>query len=461
MSREAGSTIAPGAARFARHVDMAIVAIGALMLAAYLAASVVLAKPGGRVVFGDATHHFVQLRSAVFDRDLDFRNEYFRIYGLRGDEPGTEWITTDLTSTGHVRNYMPVGPALLWAPLYLAVTGGERMLSAAGIGSRPDGFSRADQTVPGVTGILASTLAAWICWRLTRRYTTDRTAAMATIAVWLGSHAIYYSLVSPSYSHAASMLAASLFVSRWLSTRRQPSSRHFAELGALAGLAALMRWQDALLLVLPLFDAVTRPASWRDRALGAAAAGSAWLVAFSPQMIVWNVLYGQPLAMPQGPSFLRWTDPHPFDVLFSTNHGLFTWAPLLLFATVGLALFLARRRDLRLPVALVLLFSWYINAAVADWWAGEAYGARRFLSLFPFFVLGLAAWIDTPGWLVRSRAARLGVVAILVAANWFLLLQYELFMKGLEVVAPYPAGTIDMWLTRFAVPWRLFMWWRQ
>ena len=112
------------------------------MLVAYLAAMILLPKPGGRVVFGDATHHFVQLRSIVFDRDLDFRNEYVRIYGLTRREPGTEWIFTDLTPTGRVRNYMPVGPALLWAPLYLLVAGLQVLAFHAGLAPQPDGFDR-------------------------------------------------------------------------------------------------------------------------------------------------------------------------------------------------------------------------------------------------------------------------------------------------------------------------------
>ena len=98
-----------------------LVAIGAVMLVAYWTAALVFPKRGGRMVVGDATHHFVQLRSIVFDRDLRFRNEYVRLYELSSDDvAGTEWIFTDLTATGRVRNYMPIGPALLWAPLYLA-----------------------------------------------------------------------------------------------------------------------------------------------------------------------------------------------------------------------------------------------------------------------------------------------------------------------------------------------------
>ena len=76
---------------------------------------------------------------------------------------------------------------------------------------------------------------------------------------------------------------------------------------------------------------------WAIARRAAAAAWCAWLVAFSPQMAVWYVLYGQPFTVPQGPSFMQWASPHHVAVLFSDNHGLFSWAPLLLLSLVGLS----------------------------------------------------------------------------------------------------------------------------
>lgn len=441
-----------------RHPNRTIVLVGTALLVAHLVAAIALAKPNGRVVFGDATHHFVQLRSLVFDRDLDFRNEYTRIYELRGHEPGTEWVTSELTVTGHVRNYMPIGPAILWAPLYLLVIGAQWVASMAGLGSAPDGYGRAAQLAPAVTGIMAATLAAVISNRVARRIADPASALTATLAVWLGSHAIYYSLISPSYSHAPSMLAGALFFAHWLTARDAPSVGRLAVSGALAGMAALMRWQDALLLAVPLIEALRWRAALTTRLGGMVAAIAAWLVVFSPQMLVWRVLYGQPFAIPQGPSFMQWTTPHPWLVLFSVRHGLFTWAPLLVLATIGLVAWCIRDRRAVVPIFGVLVASWYVNAAVADWWAGEAFGARRFLSLFPLFVAGLAWWLAGGSASQRPRPWRLAVVALLVLANGLLLLQYELAMKGLATVAPYPGDTVTMWLTRFVVPFRLAAW---
>jgi hypothetical protein len=336
---------------------------------------------------------------------------------------------------------------------------GQWLASLAGFADTPDGFGRALQMVPGITGVLAATAAALLSWRLTSRSTNPSTwAAMAgVLGVWLGSHAIYYSLVSPSYSHAASMFTASLFFYAWLTRRDRMSIRRAATWGALAGVCALMRWQDAILLVVPAIEALRWQESPTRRLYALAAVALAFVAAFLPQMIVWTVLYGQPFAIPQGPSFMRWTSPHLIDVLFSDNHGLFSWAPLLLPALFGLVTLLRREPAWRLPVGLVLIVSWYVNAAVADWWAGEAYGARRFLSLFPLFSLGLSVWIDSAVGAARRRA-RYAVVGVLCVLNGLLLLQYQLFMKGLTALAPYPSGLQGLFVERFLVSWRLARW---
>jgi hypothetical protein len=439
------------------RVTATVAGLGLAMLVAHLAVLLLFPKPDGRVVVGDAVHYYVQLRSVVFDHDLDFSNDYIALYGIRDAETETEWVTNHLTPSGRVRNYMPVGPALLAAPLYVIVAGVMLALSAAGLAAPPTGFERTLQAVPGITGVLAATLAVWLAWRLARALCDRDAGAYAVLAMWLGSSALYYSLVSPSYSHAASMLTASLFCLVWIGGERQATLGRSLLLGGVAGLATLMRWQDALLLGVVAYELCTQHRTWRGRALHLGAAGAAWVVAFSPQMIVWQRLYGQPLAIPQGPSFMRWSDPHLWDVLFSPLHGLFSWTPLVALATIGLVTFCVKRRDLAAPIAAWLLVSWYVNSAVADWWAGEAFGARRFLSLFPIFVVGLASWLSGGG--TRPKRLRVALAGALVLANLLLLFQYQLFLKGMRDVAPYPSDWFNLFAARFVVPVRLLARW--
>ena len=427
-----------------------IVVLGIALLVFHLCAAELFRKPDGRVVFGDAAHHYVQLRSIVFDYDFDFKNDYLGLYKITRVEDSPPWLTTDLTPTGRVRNYMPVGPALLWAPLFALMAGGLWLLSLVGARPPPDGFEHVLQLAPGITGVVAATVAAWCAWRLARRTTDDWTAGRGVIGIWLGSSALYYSLVAPSYSHAASMFACALFFLHWLDTDTTWTPARAVVSGALAGFASLMRWQDALLLAIPMYEMLRAPLPWSRRATGIAAAAVGWAVVFSPQMAVWNALYGRPLAMPQGPSFMQWANPHPLLLLFSDNHGLLTWTPIVALSLVGLFTFAKAHRRFALPLVWILLSAWYVNASVADWWAGEAFGARRFLSLFPLFALGLATWAGG-----RAPGRRAATIACVVGFTWLLLFQYELFMKGFRDIAPYPHGWFDFWLARFVVPFRL------
>ena len=199
----------------------------------------------------------------------------------------------------------------------------------------------------------------------------------------------------------------------------------------------------------------------RGMAAGAAAARilgcvSAALAAFTPQMIVWQTLYGQPLAIPQGGGFMRWGQPALLSVLFSDWHGLFTWTPVVAVAVAGL--YALRRRDTLLlsGAAIFLALSWYVNAAAADWWAGEAFGARRFVSCVPVFTLALAALIAA--WSPRP-AALVTVCGAAIAHTFLLLLQYQAFMHGLRDVVPYPRGAYNLWRARGGAPPDQARWW--
>ena len=147
-----------------RFPGKVIAAVGLLFAFAYASSLIFLPKPNGRIVLGDALHHYVQLRSAVFDRDLHFRNEYVRMYGLNGGEPGTEWIYRE-TPTGHVRNLMPVGPALLWAPLFLLAAAVTSLLNALGMAYPLDGYGRLFQATAGLSGVAAATFGVWLTFK--------------------------------------------------------------------------------------------------------------------------------------------------------------------------------------------------------------------------------------------------------------------------------------------------------
>lgn len=153
---------------------------------------------------------------------------------------------------------------------------------------------------------------------------------------------------------------------------------------------------------------------------------------------------------------MQWGEPALAAVLFSDWHGLFTWTPVVAVAVAGTAGLWRRDRSVGIAAVAVMISAWYVNAAVSDWWAGEAFGSRRFLSCFPFFVLGLGAVMAR--WEQRPRLLA-GLVVVAVTLNGLLLFQYQLFMKGWRDLSPYPRGWYGLWLARFWVPLRVLARW--
>ena len=144
------------------------------------------------------------------------------------------------------------------------------------------------------------------------------------------------------------------------------------------------------------------------------------------------------------------------SVLFSDWHGLFTWTPVVAVAFIGFIPLWKKDRVTTIAAATFLVLSWYVNAAVADWWAGEAFGARRFISCFPILALALAALIEW--WTPTLRQLAVAGSAV-VMYTFLLLLQYQVVMHRLLDAAPYPGGAYNLWLARFVVPFDLVREW--
>jgi hypothetical protein len=442
--------------RLERHPGRTIAAVGFVFAAAY-AGAFLSGASRGQIVRGDAIQYYAYLRSAVFDRDLDFTNEYAALYASAGPAETNVWLTTR-TATGRPPNMMSVGPAILWSPPFVLIAVGASIASALGLADPPTGFSPAFQLTAGLAGVLYATLGAWLSLRVVRQDFAERTALWAALVAWLAGPAVYYSVISPTYSHATSLFAVSLGVLAWRRSVGRDDARRWVGLGLLGGLAALVRWQDAIVLTLPAWEVVSRRVARATstaavvRAIALMTLGLA--IGVLPQLAAWQAIYGIPFVVPQGGSFMRWTEPAIASVLFSPRHGLFLWTPALLVAVPGLVWLARRNRLVGVAALLMLAAAIYVNAAASDWWAGEAFGSRRFIACTPIFALGLAALggrLEAAGRLMTLRLAAVG----LVVYNLLFLLQYQLFMRGHTDLVPYPETLKQILLDRLLLPFSL------
>lgn len=365
---------------------------------------------------GDGHYTWLWARSLVFDHDIDLDNDA----KLCGDP----W-RRGLGPSGHALNQWPLGPALLWAPLLLLA---RWILPGSG-----DACRGPWAVFPMYGSSLAAAAALGLAVRMARRHDLPRGAvALAVAAVGLGSMLPYYAVHLPSYSHAATALTGALFFERWDRFRDEPTPRRGLLLGALLGLAMLMRTQSALLALLPLLDALAdlwnarrgdlRGAALRWAAPAVAFLGAALLVE-SPYRWALRHMYGSPFAVPQGSWYMRWGHSNPMGLLFSSYNGLLTTTPLLYPAVLGLLALPFWPRHRRLwPVAVLFLAVLYVNGAVWDWWGEASFSSRRLTDFSCLFVVATAMvlgalfrWAERAP---RQAAAVLVAVPVVLGALW-------------------------------------------
>jgi Dolichyl-phosphate-mannose-protein mannosyltransferase len=356
-------------------------------------------------VASDGIFYFAPLRSLVVDFDLDFENEY-RILGA---EPGY----FQRTVTGRLPNNYSIGPALLWLPAYLLA----HALGLAGL-YRPTGFGYPYFTAVATATAIGGFAGVVFVFRLVREYFDEGAALPATLLLWLATFHVWYMVFEPSMSHAFAMASVSFLL--LLAERVPRGGRGFFWAGAASGLVALVRWQNVVFVPAALALVLSKRERPTPREIGFGALG--FLLVASPQLLYWKLLYGSLLLVPQGGGYLDLGSPRIEEVLFSSRHGLLSWAPVLWLALAGLPRFVRRAPALGGALALSTLLALYVNASVFDWWAGASFGSRRFDGALAFFALGLAASIE---WLVpRVERRPVAAVSLLLApfALWNFLL---------------------------------------
>jgi hypothetical protein len=365
----------------------------------------------------DAVEYYSHLRSLYFDHDVDFANE-FEHFGIL-----SRWDKAQPTVTGHRRTVFSVGPALLWMPFYAVGDLVARLRHDV-----QDGYSPAHIRAVCL-GSLAYGLAGLLLLNgLLERMFSPPGPFWTTLLLAWGTFLFWYLAYEPVMSHAASFFLAVLVLRVWWDRGTELSPRRAALLGLLIGVASDVRWQNALLLSLPLATVVVERRQPARSAAAAVALATAFAVALVPQLLVFKAIYGAyVLPYPvQGRGFLHLRRPALLETLFSSRHGLLYWSPVLWAGFIGLAGLVVRGRDRRaaLLLALPIVVMTYVNASSGDWWAGGSFSNRRFDSVLPFLAVGLCASLAA----LRRLAAR-WPGGVLAAAGAAFVLWNALFME--------------------------------
>jgi hypothetical protein len=424
--------------------------------------SLPLANPWVR---GDGVGYYAYARSLLIEHHLDFTKDWQHgneSFVMGRVDPEGRIYPEEFTKTGHLANNWTIGPALLWLPFLAVVHISVLAVDALGAHVPADGFSRPYIVTMALSTALYGFIGLWLAFQLACGYFAESWAFLATVGLWWASSVPVYMYFNPSWSHAHSVFIVALLLWYWHRTRGERTWSQWVVLGVISGLAVDIYYPNGVLLLVPLLEAISRywkfltahpkqPAAIGQLFAKHLAYVGVFVIAVLPTLISKDVIYGSPFDTGYGPvAEWSWHNPAFLRVLFSSDHGLLSWTPIVAIAIIGLALFLRIDREFAIYLLAAVAAFYVVVALHPDWDGLSSYGNRFFVSLTPIFILGLASFFDglARAWQQRPafRAAALGT-SLLILWNLGLIFQWGMHL----IPARGPISFRDAAYNQFAV----------
>jgi len=361
-------------------------------------------------VHGDGVGYYAYAHSLLIHHDLQFEDDWRggnATFAMDREE-ATGMIAPDqYTATHHLDNHFAVGPAILWAPFLIVVHLAILTLDHFGAHVVANGFSRPYLVTMALATAGYGFLGLLLSFHIARRYVAERWAFLATVGYWFASSLPVYMYLNPSWSHAHSLFVNALFLWYWQRTRGRRSGSQWCVLGLLGALMTNVYYLNVILLLVPALEAL--PGYFMALRKGrnncsmslSQMIGSHFLFVICfvagllPTLITKKIIYGGFFSTGY-PGVSEWTWMHPlfWRVLFSSDHGLLSWTPILILAGVGILLFQRYDRNLAYYIWAIYAVFYYVICCYYNWDGLSSFGNRFFISLGPIFILGLAVLFD-------------------------------------------------------------------
>ncbi len=433
-------------------------------------------------VFGDGLGYYTPLRSLLFDGNLRVDNEY-QYYADTAAQ-----FNSSPRVFGPIPEYSKytLGLGIVLLPFFAVGHLLALIIHQFNTALPINGMSWPYELSYCLGSISLGIVSLVLSYKFARRYFSKNACLLAVGGVWFASPLTYYLFLEVSMSHAVSAFLIALFLYGIFTQPWQKQWSWQIALGLTIGMAAWVRPQDVLFILIPILVAaisqrsatrcaVEFPAqgfpqpnhlptlsaqsllkslkSWQSWRSLIVLIGVACLMQL-PQILIYIWQYGGLEKIPyleegkaSGSSgSFNWFQPALWQVLFSGHRGLFTWHPLTLLSIIGLGI--TWHKFPRLNSALLIGFAAqvYFIAAWWCWWQGASVGGRMFSNCTFLFVFGLAAlWDNFPG--RQWQKWGLGIILFLIAWNGLIVLQYQSAMIPPEA----PVTLTELYKNQFKV----------
>lgn len=384
------------------------------------------AKPG-KVIEWDIISYYAYLPAVFIHQDLnfEFREKDIEKYG--------EIIWPIRSPIGKNTIITSMGMSILYAPFFFL-----GHVSALLGPWEADGYSLPYRFALSFSIFFYLIPGFIFLAKILKRYFDEKVAAFTLIAVLLGTNLLYYATDEGPMSHAYNFALITIFIWTTIRFYDKPGLARIILAGALAGLIALIRPTNILVLIIFFLWDIR---SWNDmkqrfrfflkRYYWVLLMAGAFILVWVPQMIYWHWATGQIFFFSYGLKHERFyfDNPQIFNILFSYKKGWFVYTPIMLFAIAGMFTLPQKLKGLILPFTIFTFLNIYILSSWWSWWFGGSFGLRAFIDMYGLMTIPLAAFISYTFHSKKPKKIILtGTLVLLILFNLFQTWQYR---KGL------------------------------
>lgn len=317
--------------------------------------------------------------------------------------------------TGRVITKYTSGVAIMQAPFFL----GAHLLSGP-LGFPSDGFSPIYHRAIMIAGALYGLLGLLFSFLFLKKYFSEKISLLTIGTFFLCTNLFYYTLDASGFLHVYSffLIAAIAFLATTL--QENPRFRNILLLFIALAFAVLIRPTNIILVLFILFFSGASGSQFglsflRKNVKHIVISFLISLTVFIPQLIYWSQSFDSPVVYSyREESFVYLLSPKLFLVWFSTNNGLFTYAPILFISITGMAISLWKKNKNGVIITIIFLLSSYIFSSWWNYWFGCAMGARSFVEYYPLLMFPFALAVSQ----IKMRIAWILLYAFLTICIW-------------------------------------------
>jgi hypothetical protein len=380
-------------------------------------------KPG-KVIEWDIISYYAYLPAVFIHHDLDFE---FRVKNI---EKYGELIWPVRSPIGKNTIITSMGMSILYAPFFFL----GHIFALLGPWEA-DGYSFPYRFALSFSVFFYLIPGFVFLAKILRRYFDEKVTAFTLIAVLLGTNLLYYATDEGPMSHAYNFALITIFIWATIRFYDKPGLPRIILLGALAGLIALIRPTNILVLLLFFFwdlrswnDLKQRFSFFLKRYYWVLLMAGAFILVWVPQMIYWKWATGHYFFFSYGLKNDRFyfDNPQIFNILFSYKKGWFIYTPIMLFSIAGLFTLPHKLKGLILSFTLLTVLNIYILSSWSAWWFGGSFGLRAFIDMYGLMAIPLAAFISYTFHSKKTKKYLLtGSLTLLILFNLFQTWQYR------------------------------------